>query len=133
MRTKLITLCMLTMLFSCLTIMGQNEQFWSSGTVVDKQNEPLPGVTVNVKGGGQGVVTDIDGKYRIRIPNRNSILVFSFVGFQTQEVNVNNRTTINVVLQEAVTELEEMVVVGYGQQKKESVVAALSTISATAL
>lgn len=114
-------------------VMGQNGQLWTSGLVVDRQNEPLPGVTVVVKGSKQGVVTDIDGKYRINIPNKNAVLVFSFVGFQTQEVKVGGQTTVNVVLQDGVTQLDEMVVVGYGQQKKESVVAALSTISATTL
>ena len=134
MKARIITLCMLIALLSCHTrVMGQSGQVWTSGTVVDKQNEPLPGVTVNIKGGGQGVMTDVDGRYRIKLSNRNTTLVFSFVGFQTQEVKVNGRSTVNVIMQETVTQLDEMVVVGYGQQKKESVVAALSTISATGL
>lgn len=134
MKAKLITLLMMVALQSVyFQVMGQNGQLWTSGLVVDRQNEPLPGVTVVVKGSKQGVVTDIDGKYRINIPNKNAVLVFSFVGFQTQEVKVGGQTTVNVVLQDGVTQLDEMVVVGYGQQKKESVVAALSTISATTL
>ena len=134
MKAKLIKLfTMVALLFSYMQVMGQTEQSWASGSVVDKQNEPLPGVTVNIKGGNQGVVTDLDGKYRIKIPNKNAILVFSFIGFRTQEVRVNGRSIVNVILQETVTQLNEMVVVGYGQQKKESVVAALSTISATGL
>ena len=112
--------------------MGQNELLWTSGSVVDKQNEPLPGVTVNIKGGSQGVITDVDGKYRIKVPNRKAVLVFSFIGFQTQEVSINGRSTVDVILQETITQLNDVVIVGYGQQKKESVVAALSTISATA-
>lgn len=134
MKAKLITLLMMVALQSVyFQVMGQNGQLWTSGLVVDRQNEPLPGVAVSVKGSKQGVVTDIDGKYRINIPNENAVLVFSFVGFQTQEVKVGGQTTVNVVLQDGVTQLDEMVVVGYGQQKKESVVAALSTISATTL
>ena len=134
MKAKLITLFMMVALQSFyIQVMGQSEQLWTSGAVVDKQNEPLPGVTVNIKGIGQGVITDSDGKYRIKIPNKNAILVFSFIGFQAQEVNVNGRSTVNVTLQETVTQLNDVVVVGYGQQKKESVVAALSTISATGL
>lgn len=134
MKAKLITLLMMVALQSVyFQVMGQNGQLWTSGLVVDRQNEPLPGVAVSVKGSKQGVVTDIDGKYRIYIPNENAVLVFSFVGFQTQEVKVGGQTTVNVVLQDGVTQLDEMVVVGYGQQKKESVVAALSTISATTL
>lgn len=117
----------------CIHVMGQNELLWTSGSVVDKQNEPLPGVTVNIKGGSQGVITDVDGKYRIKVPNRKAVLVFSFIGFQTQEVSINGRSTVDVILQETITQLNDVVIVGYGQQKKESVVAALSTISATGL
>ena len=134
MKAKLITLFMMVALQSFyIQVMGQSEQLWTSGAVVDKQNEPLPGVTVNIKGIGKVVITDSYGKYRIKIPNNNAILVFSFIGFQAQEVNVNGRSTVNVTLQETVTQLNDVVVVGYGQQKKESVVAALSTISATGL
>ena len=134
MKARLITLFMMFALQSlCIHVMGQNELLWTSGSVVDKQNEPLPGVTVNIKGGSQGVITDVDGKYRIKVPNRKAVLVFSFIGFQTQEVSINGRSTVDVILQETVTQLNDVVIVGYGQQKKESVVAALSTISATGL
>ncbi|KAF5066100.1 MAG: TonB-dependent receptor [Petrimonas sp.] len=111
----------------------QNQQLTVSGTVVDNQNEPLPGVTIQIEGSGQGTVTDTDGKYSIVVHSDDAVLVFSFIGYQSQKVIVGNRRVIDVVLQESVTELEEMVVVGYGQQKKESVVAALSTISAVGL
>ncbi len=111
----------------------QNQQLTVSGTVVDNQNEPLPGVTIQIEGSGQGTVTDTDGKYSIVVHSDDAVLVFSFIGYQSRKVIVGNRRVIDVVLQESVTELEEMVVVGYGQQKKESVVAALSTISAVGL
>jgi len=85
MKAKLITLFMMVALQSFyIQVMGQSEQLWTSGAVVDKQNEPLPGVTVNIKGIGQGVITDSDGKYRIKIPNKNAILVFSFIGFSNE-------------------------------------------------
>lgn len=111
----------------------QKQQLTVSGVVLDNQNKPLPGVTIQIKGSGQGTITDIDGRYSIVVPGGNTVLVFSFIGYQYQEITVGNRRVIDVVLQESVTELEEMVVVGYGQQKKESVVAALSTISAVGL
>ncbi len=101
--------------------------------VVDNQSDPLPGVTILIEGTSQGTITDIDGQYSIVVPSDDAVLVFSFMGYVSQEITVGNRRAIDVVLQEAVTELEEMVVVGYGQQKKESVVAALSTISAVGL
>ena len=120
MKARLITLFMMVTLQSFyIQVMGQNGQLWSSGSVVDKQNEPLPGMIVNIKGSSQGVVTDLDGKYRIKIPNKDAVLVFSFIGFQTQEVRVNGRSTINVTLLETVTQLNDVVVVGYGQQKKK--------------
>lgn len=111
----------------------QNQQLTVSGTVVNNQNEPLPGVTIQIERSGQGTITDTDGKYSIVVPSDDAVLVFSFLGYQAQKVTVGNQRVIDVVLEESLTELEEMVVVGYGQQKKESVVAALSTISAVGL
>ena len=114
MKARLITLFMMFALQSlCIHVMGQNELLWTSGSVVDKQNEPLPGVTVNIKGGSQGVITDVDGKYRIKVPNRKAVLVFSFIGFQTQEVSINGRSTVDVILQETITQLNDVVIVGY--------------------
>lgn len=134
MRTKLLLFFTLfSVLCSYVLLAEQNQQLSVSGIVTDRLNDPLPGVTIQIKGTGQGTVTDIDGKYNIVVPSGNAILVFSFIGYQTQEISVGQRQSIDVVLNEATTELEEMVVVGYGQQKKESVVAALSTISAVGL
>lgn len=109
------------------------QQLTVSGVVADNRNEPLPGVTIQIEGASHGTVTDADGKYSIVVSGSDAALVFSFIGYQTQKIPINRRRNIDVVMQEAVTELEEMVVVGYGQQKKESVVAALSTISAVGL
>ncbi|NJX14334.1 SusC/RagA family TonB-linked outer membrane protein [Tamlana crocina] len=85
---------------------------------------PLPGATVIVKGTTKGAVTDFDGKYSIEAGGA-SVLQFSYVGYQAKEVPVNGRTTINVVLEEDIASLDEVIVVGYGTQKKESVVAAI--------
>lgn len=83
-----------------------------------EDNEPLPGVTVNVKGTTIGVVSNIDGFYDISIPPHASALVFSYVGFKTQEIPVANRPTINVTLTPDIAALQELVVVGYGTDKK---------------
>ncbi len=134
MKTKMYLLLALLALSCTIAIRAeQKQQLTVSGVVLDNQNKPLPGVTIQIKGSGQGTITDIDGRYSIVVPGGNTVLVFSFIGYQYQEITVGNRRVIDVVLQESVTELEEMVVVGYGQQKKESVVAALSTISAVGL
>ncbi len=134
MKKKLFLLSILYALLQSLSAYAnQGGQFPVSGVVVDGQKVPMPGVTVQIKGTTQGTTTDRDGKYTIAVPNSKSILVFSFVGFQTLEITVGNQNTIDVSLKESVTELGETVVVGYGTQKKESIVAALSTISATGL
>ena len=99
------------------------------GTVRSEANEPLPGVNVIEKGTTNGTVTDIDGNFALTVSDGDAILVFSFIGYTTQEVPVGNRTEINITLQLDVTTLSEVVVVGYGEQKKESLTSAISNIS----
>jgi TonB-linked SusC/RagA family outer membrane protein len=95
--------------------------------------ESLPGVNVLVKGSSTGTVTDIEGKYSINVPNDDDILVFSFIGYVTQEVPVNGRTTIDVAMVEDVQSLEEVVVVGYGTQKQVNVIGSVTTVDSEAL
>ena len=125
--------CCLCALLCGLSAFGQGGQTIVSGTVLDKQQEPLPGVSVIIKGTKSGTSTDVDGKYSIRVASGNAVLVFSSIGFDAQEAVVGTRKVINIVLQETSTALDEVVFVAYGQQKKESVVAALSSINATGL
>ena len=99
-----------------------------SGTVSDEK-EPLPGVSIFVKGTLQGVVSDINGRYVITVPNRESVLVFSFVGYTVQEIIVGDRRAIDVTLAEEIRELDEVVVIGYGSQSKASQTAAISTVT----
>ena len=99
-----------------------------TGTVVDESNVPVIGAGVLVKNTVNGVLTDLDGNYTIRLDNPNVVLVFSYLGYATQEISVGGRTEINVQLQPDSDQLEEVVVVGYGVQKKESVVGAISTV-----
>ncbi|WP_162343028.1 SusC/RagA family TonB-linked outer membrane protein [Cyclobacterium salsum] len=90
-----------------------------TGQVFDNSSkESLPGVNILIKGTSTGTVTDIDGSYSIRVPNEDVELVYSFVGYLTQEIRVGNRTTINVDLVADQAQLEEVVVVGYGTVKK---------------
>ena len=124
---------LLISLFSYTVTAQQGNQISITGVVVDIQNIALPGVTVMIQNTNLGTITDVDGRYIISVPNERSVLTFSFIGYKTAEEVVGNRRVIDIILQEAVTELEEMVVIGYGQQKKESVVAAISTINATGL
>ena len=97
------------------------------GTVKDQIGEPLSGVSVVVKGTTTGTITDLDGAYTINVPNSGSTLVFSFIGFHKQEIVVNGKPDINVVLMEDATALEEVVVVGYGTMRKSDVTGSIAT------
>lgn len=98
-----------------------------TGTVSDPDGLTLPGVTVSVKGTNEAVVTDIDGRYSINAAG-DATLVFSFVGFLSQEVAVNNQSKVDVRLKSNVENLDEVVVIGYGTQKKDDVNSAVSSI-----
>lgn len=113
-----------------LALSGQNQEVTISGTVTSMIDEsPLPGVSVVVKGTTQGTITDIEGKYALSVPSSETVLVFSFVGFLTEEVEVGNQNEINISLSEDITSLDEVVVTGYGTQRRESITGAISTIS----
>ncbi|MDF9798903.1 TonB-linked SusC/RagA family outer membrane protein [Catalinimonas alkaloidigena] len=100
-----------------------------TGTVTSSDdNDPLPGVNVLVKESTVGTITDIEGKYRLELPSSSSVLVFSFVGYESQEVSIGNEAVINVSLQPDLGQLDEVVVVGYGTQKKSSVTSAISKV-----
>ncbi|TNF44791.1 MAG: SusC/RagA family TonB-linked outer membrane protein, partial [Bacteroidetes bacterium] len=100
-----------------------------SGKVVDDRGAPLPGVAVVVKGTTVGVVTDIDGNYSLQVPADAQILAFSFIGMKSQEVTIGTQTNINVTMAAEITDLDEVVVVGYGTQKRANVVGAVTTVS----
>lgn len=97
-----------------------------TGTVTDAATgEPLPGVSILVKGTTLGTSSDVSGSYTIQMPDANSFLTFSFVGYLSEEIAVEGRQVINITLLPDIKQLEEIVVVGYGEQKKESVVGAI--------
>jgi TonB-linked SusC/RagA family outer membrane protein len=100
-----------------------------SGKVTDSGNQPLPGVTVVIKGTTNGTVTNVDGNYTLSNTNENSILQFSFVGMKTQEIAVGDQTSVNVVLAEESIGLDEVVAIGYGTRKKETLTGAISKVA----
>ena len=105
-----------------------------SGTVTGSDDGlPLPQVSVLLKGTTTGVPTNIDGEYRISVPESGGTLVFSFLGYVTQEVEIGNQAVINVVLEPDVAELGEVVVVGYGTQRRETLSGAVATLDSKAL
>ena len=99
-----------------------------NGTVRDSQGEPLSGVNIVIKGQTIGTTTDIDGNYFLEVPSRSSILVFTYIGFEEQEIVVGNQININLNMHEISTGLNEVVVVGYGSQKRASIVGSITTI-----
>jgi TonB-linked SusC/RagA family outer membrane protein len=100
------------------------------GKVTSSNGEPLPGATVVVKGTSNGTVTDMEGSYTLRLPEASGALVISFVGFTSKEVSINNQSIINISLSPDIQSLNEVVVVGYGTQKKSDITGAISSISA---
>lgn len=99
------------------------------GTVTDENGSPLPGVNVFVKGTTIGTTTDLDGNYEINIPSEGVTLVYSFVGFKTQEVVVGQQTEINITLYEETTKLDEIVVIGYGTSSKKLLTSSIASVN----
>lgn len=105
-----------------------------SGRVLSADdNSGLPGVNILIKGTSQGMNTDSDGNFRIEVPDRQSVLVFSFVGYETKEVTVGNQTRIEVLLAPDIKSLSEVVVVGYGTQQKVNLTGAVGVAGAERL
>ena len=98
------------------------------GRVTDEKGSGMPGVNVLIKGTSNGAATDNNGDYRLNDVDENGTLLFSFIGFVTQEIPVNNRTNINVVLAQDLNALQEVVIVGYGTQEKKDVTGSVGTI-----
>jgi len=99
-----------------------------TGTITDTKGEALPGVTVSIPGTTKGTASDLQGKYTISVPE-GSVLVFSFIGFETQNIPIGDRSVIDVVLREDLESLEEVVVVGYGTQRSQDVTGSVASIT----
>lgn len=111
----------------------QDQKFTVKGSVKSQNGEAIPGVTITVKGTSIGIITDGNGNYSLSVPNGTSTLVFSFVGLKTQEIAVNNRTSINVVMEEETIGLEEVVAVGYGTVKKRDLTGSVAQVKSERL
>lgn len=99
-----------------------------SGTIKDNNGMPLPGVTISIKGTKQATNSDFDGNYKINA-NSNDTLIFSFIGFVTKEIPLNGKTSLTVTLQEDISQLNEVVVVGYGTQTKKDLTGSVAVVS----
>jgi TonB-linked SusC/RagA family outer membrane protein len=104
-----------------------------AGKVTDEQGRELPGVNVTVKGTTRGTSTDVNGAYSLEVPEETDLLVFSFVGYLAREVKIGSATTLDVKLDPDTKALEEVVVVGYGSQKKATVTGSIASIKGDAI
>ena len=100
---------------------NNQEEIEITGTVLDENNQPLPAATVMAKGDKSGTLTDLDGKFKIRVPKGTKILVISYIGYENSEILIGDKTIINVKMVSTTKSLDEVVVVGYGTQKKSDV------------
>ncbi len=117
----------------CLNSTAFSQDFKVSGTVSDNQNKPLSGVNVTIKGDTRGFVTDADGRYTLTANKSNSILVFSYVGFKAQELPLNGRSVIDIILEDNTAKLSEVIVVGYGSQSRATVSTSISKLDTKVL
>lgn len=130
MRKTLHFLFMLLLFFFTAQTFGQNREL--IGKVTDAAGVPLPGVTISVKGASIGAVTDFDGEFSIEVPN-DALLVFSSVGFETLEERIGSNNNLSIILQEDLQVLDEVVIVGYGTQKRSSLTSAVSDVAGETL
>ncbi len=127
-KTIRITTAAIVLSLFCVGVASAQEKT-VQGTVTDgATGQALPGVNITVQGTQTGTTSDMNGQYEITVPGPDATLVFSFVGFQNEEVTVGDRTTIDVTLQEKVGQLEEVVVTGYGTQQRGEITGSVSSI-----
>ncbi|HEY9343482.1 MAG TPA: carboxypeptidase-like regulatory domain-containing protein, partial [Hanamia sp.] len=125
---KIIALFLVIFIFYTPRVNAQTSSLSVSGKVTNENSNGMPGVTVTIKGASSNTLTGEDGSYNISVPNGKGVLVFSSVGFRPQEIAVNNRAIIDLTLGVSQKALEEVVVVGYGSQKKSDVTGAVTSI-----
>ena len=123
-------LCILLLLLFCvLTSFDGFAQMNITGQIISKDdNQPLPGATVLLKGTTKGTLTGIDGKFSLSVNSEKDVLVFSMIGYASQEITVGTQLVINVSLETQVTGLEEVVVIGYGVVKKSDLTGSVSGV-----
>ena len=125
---KIILLNLLLLISLCTNARAAADKKITGKVVDSKDSSPLPGVNVLIKGTGVGTSTDANGNYEINVPNESSVLVFSFVGFTSQEITVGNQSAIDVNLATDAKALTEVVVIGYGTVRKSDLTGAVATI-----
>lgn len=115
------------------TVVVNAEKIKVTGMVADSSNVGIPGVTVTEKGTANSTITNNDGRFTMNVTNAQSVLVFSSVGYVPAEITVGNQTSLNIILQTAVSNLAEVVVIGYGTKRRENLTGAISTVTSAIL
>ena len=131
MKSLFIKLFLCCLMFCATTVFAQELKI--TGIVVDSENMGLPGVNVALKDGTTGTITDIDGNFTIKVPSRKSILIFSFIGYAQQEVSVGDKNSLRIKLVEDSKMIDEVVIVGFGTQKKENLTGAVKSVDVKVL
>lgn len=121
------SIALLCFTFFCVTLFAQNA-IEVKGKVIDETNDALIGVTVSVKGKHEGTITNVDGMYTLKVSDAQATLVFSYIGYQTKEIALNGKTELNVTLVDDTKTLDEIIVVGYGTQKKVNLTGAVQNV-----
>jgi TonB-linked SusC/RagA family outer membrane protein len=124
---------LMVLLVACTVLNGFAQNARVQGTVLDEKGEPLPGVNVKVKNSQQGIATDVNGRYVLNVSASSGTLVFSFVGFVTQERPFTQGATVDVKLAPTQNALSDVVVVGYGTQRRASVTGAVDQVTSAAI
>jgi len=118
--------------FSFVSAIAQNSQL-IQGKVTEENGSTLPGVNIIIKGTATGTTTDAEGHYTLEVPDKNTVLVFSYVGFERKEIIVGTQTTLDVMLTSDLETLSEIVVIGYGEQKKETLTGSVTSVKGSDL
>ena len=133
MKCTLTYLRSIVLMIVCMTpLWAFSQNITVTGTVLDEAGDPLIGATVQQKGSGNGIATDIDGNFKLNVP-KNATLVVSYVGYTTQAVAVDGRTSITITMKENSEVLDEVVVVGYGQMKRSDMTGSVASVSDAAI
>ncbi|MDR0699249.1 MAG: TonB-dependent receptor [Tannerella sp.] len=126
MKRLLFVIFFVTVLASLTNVVGQVRTI--TGTVIDEYGDALPGVNIAIVGTSQGVITDSEGKYRLNVSDAKQVIQFSYVGYETQRIEVGNKTEIHVQFTENAQHLDDVVVIGYGTQRKVNMTGAVSAV-----
>jgi TonB-dependent starch-binding outer membrane protein SusC len=125
--------CLLGLLFLANTVMNAQERKVTGKITSSSDQLGLPGANVFIKGTSTGTSADVDGSYSIKVSAKDAVLVFKYIGYQTQEIAIGDKTVVNISLKSDTRNLEEVVVVGYGTRKKSDITGSVSSVSAREL